>query len=202
MGLEDGTYLNDLNPNNPVSTDKRREGDDHLRLLKTVLLNTFPNINFVVNASEEEMNHLVGVNDLIQDQLDTKLEASDLPALGGYAQLAVINAWTKPQAISPVALGNRSGSTVIDCRTGSCFTLTLIGNLTLDFNNLIEGQEVTLKISQDVAGGRSITWSPTAHFLGKVAPSLSNAASAYDIVAGKVIDGKIIFGFLGDLGSV
>lgn len=43
MGLESATYINDLTTTNPVSTDKRKQGDDHLRLIKTVLKNTFPN---------------------------------------------------------------------------------------------------------------------------------------------------------------
>jgi microcystin-dependent protein len=43
MGLEAATYVNDLTTTNPVSTDKRKQGDDHLRLIKTVLKTTFPN---------------------------------------------------------------------------------------------------------------------------------------------------------------
>jgi microcystin-dependent protein len=43
MGLEVGTYVNDLQPANPLSTDRKGQGDDHLRLLKTTLKNTFPN---------------------------------------------------------------------------------------------------------------------------------------------------------------
>jgi hypothetical protein len=43
MGLESGSFLDDLNVANPVgAVDKRKEGDDHLRLIKTVLKATFP----------------------------------------------------------------------------------------------------------------------------------------------------------------
>ena len=41
MGLETGTYVNDLNTANPTSTDPKSQGDDHLRLIKSVLRNTF-----------------------------------------------------------------------------------------------------------------------------------------------------------------
>lgn len=44
MGLESATYVNDLNSANPVAGDPRNEGDDHLRLLKSVLKATFPNM--------------------------------------------------------------------------------------------------------------------------------------------------------------
>lgn len=42
MGLETGSFINDLDVTNPVSTDKRKQGDDHLRLIKTVLKGSFP----------------------------------------------------------------------------------------------------------------------------------------------------------------
>lgn len=44
MPLESATYLFDLVPTNPPGTDGVSQGDDHLRLIKAVLQNTFPNI--------------------------------------------------------------------------------------------------------------------------------------------------------------
>lgn len=43
MGLEAATYLNQLVNSNPLAADKKNQGDDHLRLIKAVLQNTFPN---------------------------------------------------------------------------------------------------------------------------------------------------------------
>lgn len=43
MGLETGTYINDLTPSWPLASDQKRQGDDHIRLIKDVLKNTFPN---------------------------------------------------------------------------------------------------------------------------------------------------------------
>jgi microcystin-dependent protein len=43
MGLETGTYIGDLNTSNPVASDKKNVGDDHLRLIKSVAKATFPN---------------------------------------------------------------------------------------------------------------------------------------------------------------
>lgn len=45
MSLEVGTYINDLVATNPVgATDDASQGDDHIRLIKNVLRNSFPNI--------------------------------------------------------------------------------------------------------------------------------------------------------------
>ena len=37
MSLETGSYINDLNILNPTTTDPKSQGDDHFRLLKSVL---------------------------------------------------------------------------------------------------------------------------------------------------------------------
>lgn len=42
MGLEAGSYVLDLVATNPVGGDQKQQGDDHIRLLKSVLRTTFP----------------------------------------------------------------------------------------------------------------------------------------------------------------
>lgn len=42
MGLEAATFLNDFVTSNPLGGDGKSQGDDHLRLIKSVLQNTFP----------------------------------------------------------------------------------------------------------------------------------------------------------------
>jgi microcystin-dependent protein len=48
MTVESASYVNDLNTSYPASGDDRSEGDDHLRLLKTVLKSTFPYLGGVL----------------------------------------------------------------------------------------------------------------------------------------------------------
>lgn len=44
MGLETSSYIDGLVVTNPVATDGLSEADDHLRLIKSTIKNTFPNI--------------------------------------------------------------------------------------------------------------------------------------------------------------
>ena len=44
MPLETGNEIQDLVPTNPVSTDNVAQGDDHLRLIKTCIQGSFPNM--------------------------------------------------------------------------------------------------------------------------------------------------------------
>ena len=61
MGLETGTYLDALVPTNPASTDGLAQADDHIRLLKSALKNTLPNLSGAVSATQAELNVLDGI---------------------------------------------------------------------------------------------------------------------------------------------
>ena len=61
MALEVGTYLDDLVNTNPASTDGIGQADDHIRLIKKVLKNTFPNITGPVLGSQAELNLIDGL---------------------------------------------------------------------------------------------------------------------------------------------
>jgi hypothetical protein len=60
MGLETGTYIDSLNTSNPGATDSVAQGDDHIRLLKSTIKNTFPNITGSMTATHTELNLLDG----------------------------------------------------------------------------------------------------------------------------------------------
>ena len=45
MALESATYINSLVNTNPSGSDSISQGDDHIRLIKSVLQNSFPNVS-------------------------------------------------------------------------------------------------------------------------------------------------------------
>ena len=56
MPIEAATYIDDLNASNPPHTDQLSEADDHMRLIKSVLLNSFPNVDAPVTDTPATMN--------------------------------------------------------------------------------------------------------------------------------------------------
>lgn len=82
MGLETGTYISDLVNTNPTSSDPKSQGDDHLRLLKSTVKATFPNVSGAVTPTHTELNYVDGVTSAIQTQMDLKAPL-DSPALTG-----------------------------------------------------------------------------------------------------------------------
>lgn len=72
MALETATYINQLVATNPPGTDPKSAGDDHLRLLKSVLQNTFTALTGAVTVTQTELNRLTGVTSDVQTQLNDK----------------------------------------------------------------------------------------------------------------------------------
>lgn len=58
MGLESATFINQLVTSNPTGSDGKSQGDDHLRLIKQVLQNSFPNITGAVTMTQAQLNTL------------------------------------------------------------------------------------------------------------------------------------------------
>ena len=56
MAIETATYLTDLVSANPPGTDPLSQADDHIRLIKGVLKNTFPNLSSACNATPLQLN--------------------------------------------------------------------------------------------------------------------------------------------------
>lgn len=59
MSLETGTYISDLNSANPVGTDVKSQGDDHIRLVKSTILATFPNVTGAITPTHTDLNQLL-----------------------------------------------------------------------------------------------------------------------------------------------
>jgi len=59
LPLETATFISDLVPSNPAASDGLNNADDHMRMIKGTLKNTFPNVAGAANASHTELNGLL-----------------------------------------------------------------------------------------------------------------------------------------------
>lgn len=83
MGLESGSFISNLQISNPTTGDPVSQGDDHLRLIKSVLKTQFPGssgtgFSKAIIATEDEINYLDGVTSNIQSQINAA--SSSIPA--------------------------------------------------------------------------------------------------------------------------
>jgi len=88
MALENlvGTdkFITSLINTNPTGGDDKREGDDHLRGIKNVLLNTFPALSGAVTVTPAQMNAVTNKVDKGGDVMTGNLQAPNI-SVGGVA---------------------------------------------------------------------------------------------------------------------
>ena len=89
MGLESATYISELVATNPLATDPISQGDDHLRLIKSVLQAQFSGLSgtTAVTADGAEMNLLDGCT-----ATTTELNYLDITTLGTSEASKVVTA--------------------------------------------------------------------------------------------------------------
>lgn len=103
MALEDLTgadkFIANLNPANPVGSDDKRDGDNHIRGIKNVLKNTFPNLNGAMTASDEDLNTISGKVNRAGDTMTGQLNVlghvlvgtTQVGSIGGSGRVAVLD---------------------------------------------------------------------------------------------------------------
>lgn len=135
MGLETFNYIDSLNASNPVhATDPVSQGDDHLRGIKTVLLNTFPNLDAAVDLTPTEMNYLDGVTG-VSGTGNLILSAS--PTFTGTLTAAAIVATTY-DGIAAADLLDKSASEVISGATWDFQAITAVSYGGITEANLVD----------------------------------------------------------------
>lgn len=73
MTIETATYISQLDATYPASGDAKSEGDNHLRLIKSAVKATWPNLTATpVTTTSAELNYVTGVTSSIQGQINSK----------------------------------------------------------------------------------------------------------------------------------
>ncbi len=100
--------------------------------------------------------------------------------------------------------GNSGTALTVNLADGNVQEITLTGNVTLSISGAAASgtdSSVTLFLIQDATGSRTVTWPTTTKWTGGVAPTLSIAAGAIDVVVLTTFDGGTTwFGFLAGQG--
>ena len=107
MGLETASYISELVDTNPTATDPVSQGDDHLRLIKSVLQTQFSGLSgtTAVTASGAEMNLVDGCT-----ATTTELNYLDITTLGTSADSKALT----QSAAGVVTVGATAGDQVLD----------------------------------------------------------------------------------------
>ena len=88
MGLENAQFISELVVTNPLGTDPKAQGDDHLRVIKQAVQQSFPNVDASVDATPTELNRFVGstgvVVQMVNIQDGSRITGTNLMPAGNF----------------------------------------------------------------------------------------------------------------------
>lgn len=179
MSIEVATFVTDFQPVNPPSGDPRGQGDDHIRLMKQVLQNSFPtaskawynpntiskSADFTVLAAQMNMTFLVDTTGGLVNMTLPILAAGDA---GWECFLIKSNTGTNPVLVKPgsgtlnsgeyaaLAAARRSipGRRVSCLWTGTVWFISR--NNTLPVSSLIPAQGAGLPVGYEYPNGQTL----------------------------------------------
>ena len=198
MGLESASYISELVDTNPVVGDPVGEGDDHLRLIKTVLQTQFSGLSgtTAVTSSEAELNY----NNIttLGTAEASKVVTTDGSSVTNFADKVVQQPEIKDYSETYNA-SSGTGTVDLDLETGNVFQHTANGgNVTFTFSNppaTGKAGSFTLKWVQD-ASDRTITWPASVDWAGGSAPDVTAGSGKVDMYVFTTFDeGTIWYGF-------
>jgi len=197
MGLESASYISELVDTNPVVGDPVGEGDDHLRLIKTVLQTQFSGLSgtTAVTTSEAELNY----NDIttLGTVEASKVVTTDGSSVTNFVDKVIQRPEIKDYSETKTAL-TPAASVTIDLTNGNVFTLTADQNTTFVFSNPSptgKSCAFTLVWTQD-SSDRTITWPASVDWAGGSAPDVTSGSGKIDVYTFFTIDeGTIWYGF-------
>ena len=191
MALESTTYIDGLVITNPTGTDPRSQGDDHLRLVKSTLKSTFPNVSGAMTATHTELNLIDGYTGTTAE-----LNYNDVPTLGTVEASKTVTAdavgttkklKTQEQTEIVNAVGTVSTATAIDFESGNVVTAVLASGGSFTISNApTSGVYGKFKFILTNGGTVADPWHSSVKFAGGTTPTLTT--SGIDILTFETID--------------
>ena len=191
MALESTTYIDGLVTTNPTGTDPRSQGDDHIRLVKSTIRSTFPNVSGAMTATHTELNLIDGYTGTTAE-----LNYNDVPTLGTVEASKTVTAdavgitkklKTQEQTEIVNVVGTVSGATAINFALGNVATAVLAsgGSFTIS-NPPSSGIYGKFKLILTNGGTVADPWHASVKFAGGTTPTLT--ASGVDVLTFETID--------------
>ena len=191
MALESTTYIDGLVTTNPTGTDPRSQGDDHIRLVKSTIRSTFPNVAGAMTATHTELNLIDGYTGTTAE-----LNYNDVPTLGTVEASKTVtadavgtttNLKTKKQTEIVNAVGTVSTATAINFALGNVATAVLASGGSFTISNApASGVYGKFKLILTNGGTVADPWHASVKFAGGTTPTLTT--SGIDILTFETID--------------
>ena len=191
MALETASYISQLTATNPTTSDSVAQGDDHLRMLKTVLKTQFSGLSgtTAISATEAELNILDGVTSTAAELniLDgVTSTAAELNILDGVtstaAELNILDGVTSTAAELNILDGVTSTATELNYND-----ITTLGTVQTSKTVTADGSGVVNHADYQVVRPYFKDYAETVSALGDV----GGGTDAIDVSAGNVVTATV-----------
>lgn len=165
MAVESAPFINSLNAAQPDGASAKSEGDDHLRLLKSSIKATFPNVAGAVTATHAELSLLAGKTDVAtQADIDDAVLTATIPGVDDPANASKYlkggGVWASVDLLGePIKDKGNSGTTaqVVNYLDGEGQTITATGAHSLTVSNFPANRIVGILLRMKAYGDYSLT---------------------------------------------
>ena len=187
MGLESATYVKDLVSANPLATDARSQGDDHLRLIKAVLQTSFPGVQQPYKIATA-LPTLDATHNMAAFELTGPLTVP-LPALGGVPNgyALFIKAVTGTLTLDPNASELIEGATTYAVPAGAWVLLISKGTAWVVFVGSpvlsVAGKTGTVTLTNSDVGLANVENKSSATIRGEITASNVTTALTFTPLA-------------------
>lgn len=150
MTVEAAGFITDIDPTQPVGTDGKNEGDNHLRNFKSSVQSSLPNISGAVTATHTELNNLDGytgnTNDLniLSGAAAGGLTAAELLYVAGTTSDIQTQLDARAALASPALTGNPTAPTQATGDNDTSIATTAFVQQELTADNALRAQLETL----------------------------------------------------------
>lgn len=113
MPVETASYISQLVPTQPQGGESISEGDDHIRVIKSAVQNSLPNVGGPVTTTHEELNKVPG---LVTDvaQIKAEVDSLDKTAHGNVA-----SCYWNPTFGTPLAYSHNVSAVIVNPADGT-----------------------------------------------------------------------------------
>ena len=175
-------YIDDLNATYPAGSEAKSQGDDHLRLIKKAIKNTFPNVDAPITVTEDELNVLDGIPatltatelgyvDGVTSAIQTQIDNAKVFGIQFNLKTVADGDYVLDEYAS---FGYTINTAVYDLSAGTCSIAVKIGG------TAVTGLSA-LSATSSQAGPTSATDANTVSANGRVTITISSASSAADL---------------------
>lgn len=187
MPLETATYIDGLNASNPAASDAVSSADDHLRLIKSTIKATFPNITGPVTATQAVLN---GVSPALTGTPTaptasagtntTQIATTAFVTAADVAERTATATLTNKTLTSPTVNGGTiTGITDLAVADGGTGASTFTANSVLLGNGTSAFQTVAPGANGNVLSSNGTTWQSVAPTTPAALSTASGSAPSY-----------------------